>query len=59
MSLATASRLNLPGVLTGAEPYFLVRNAKGVSGTFGHLPDGAPLPPPNETWFIHYGAHRD
>lgn len=58
LTLAPASRLNVLGLLTGPQPYFLVRNATNVAGSFRNLPDGAGLPPPNQTWFIHYGAHR-
>lgn len=58
LRLDDGSRLAVSGPLKGAQPHFLVRNAASVSGAFRDLPEGGPLPPPNEGWFIHYGTHR-
>ena len=56
--LGPASSLTLRGALAGKNPYFLVRNATNITGTFNGLPNGGSLPMPNTNWFIHYGTHR-
>lgn len=54
LEIAESSHLGLAGILSGTNAHVIVRGATGVHGSFWELPSGASLPPPNETWFIHY-----
>jgi len=54
LMLATGAMLQVVGTLTGSSAVPLVSGAAEVAGTFAALPDGAPLPSPNNLWHIHY-----